>query len=315
MKKKMRTNEKIIFILSIAILLVIAFICFVIFYNQPFQRLKRNLALGDKYLDALEYDEAVLAYRLALEIDPKSKAAYIGLADAYIGLDDYDMAHEIIEQGIEVIGTKGALLKKMEIIEEQLSIRDGRDQSVEEMDAEQTEDTDVSAEDTIDSERDDSKLEDDEEAIIVAEEVEDEEYEVPPVVSSLIEKGGQYYIGNDELWTVYSNGKIEDKGDYYTLSDVTLSFYDHANTDPDADFPQTTKGYAPAVFRIRKDAKVWTEYPSQSVTAEEYYTKNSTFAPEEYKSWGGTSVLDSAGELFKIDKDGYIVEFTAYSFG
>ena len=48
-------------------------------------RLGSMLEMGQRYLNELNYEEAMSAYRKALEIDPKSEEALRGLGNAYIG--------------------------------------------------------------------------------------------------------------------------------------------------------------------------------------------------------------------------------------
>ena len=42
--------------------------------------------LGMKYLNTEDYEEAVTAFQVAISIDPKQQPAYIGAADAYVGM-------------------------------------------------------------------------------------------------------------------------------------------------------------------------------------------------------------------------------------
>ena len=42
--------------------------------------------LGMKYLNTGDYEEAVMAFQVAISIDPKQQPAYIGAADAYVGM-------------------------------------------------------------------------------------------------------------------------------------------------------------------------------------------------------------------------------------
>lgn len=113
-----------IVILCISIMLAIAFIAFVVFYNLPAQRLKRNITQGDKYLNELEYEDAILAYRLALEIDSKSEEAYIGLAEAYLGLKDFEKAYEIVKHGLEVVRDSRELNVLLSKIEKEMEKND-----------------------------------------------------------------------------------------------------------------------------------------------------------------------------------------------
>lgn len=59
--------------------------------------------LGIRYLSEGNYEEAVLAFTAAIEIDPKRSEAYVGLADSYIGMGDPDQAKEILQAGLDVV--------------------------------------------------------------------------------------------------------------------------------------------------------------------------------------------------------------------
>jgi Tfp pilus assembly protein PilF len=58
--------------------------------------------LGAKYLDEGNYQEAVLAFTAAIEIDPKNPDAYVGRGDAYIELGEYDKAADDYEDAISL---------------------------------------------------------------------------------------------------------------------------------------------------------------------------------------------------------------------
>jgi len=69
--------------------------------------------LGVRYLNEGKYEEAVIAFTAAIEIDPKQAPAYVGRADAYIGsgetdedlaaaLADYKKAIELGETNAEI---------------------------------------------------------------------------------------------------------------------------------------------------------------------------------------------------------------------
>jgi len=48
-------------------------------------KLEKQLDLGAKYLEELDYDNAIAAYTAAIDVDPASIDAYVGLAKAYVG--------------------------------------------------------------------------------------------------------------------------------------------------------------------------------------------------------------------------------------
>ncbi len=58
--------------------------------------------LGVRYLSEGNYEEAILAFNAAIEIDPKQADAYIGLGDAYMGVADFDEAAETYQEAIDL---------------------------------------------------------------------------------------------------------------------------------------------------------------------------------------------------------------------
>lgn len=60
--------------------------------------------LGVRYLSDGNYEEAIIVFTAAIEIDSKRPEAYISLADAYIGIGDYDEARRVLQEGQEACG-------------------------------------------------------------------------------------------------------------------------------------------------------------------------------------------------------------------
>lgn len=52
-----------------------------------------------RYLNDGNYEEAIIAFTAAIEIDPKRPEAYLGAAEAYRGMGDANSARKILEQG------------------------------------------------------------------------------------------------------------------------------------------------------------------------------------------------------------------------
>ena len=63
--------------------------------------------LGVRYLSEGNYEEAIIAFTAAIEIDPKKPDTYIGLYEAYIGIGDYENAERVLEEGERECGTLG----------------------------------------------------------------------------------------------------------------------------------------------------------------------------------------------------------------
>ena len=82
----------------IVAIVITAAIIITIVYNLPSNRCDRQLALAEKYMSELNYEAAILAYKAAIEIDPKCEDAYLELLDLYIVTESYDKAEEVIAQ-------------------------------------------------------------------------------------------------------------------------------------------------------------------------------------------------------------------------
>ena len=60
--------------------------------------------LGIRYLSEGNYEEAIIAFTAAIEIDPKRVDAYVSLADVYVELGDMENAMAILESGYAETG-------------------------------------------------------------------------------------------------------------------------------------------------------------------------------------------------------------------
>ena len=62
--------------------------------------------LGVRYLSEGNYEEAIIAFTAAIEIDPKQPDTYIGLYEAYVAVGDYESAQAAIAFGREECGNR-----------------------------------------------------------------------------------------------------------------------------------------------------------------------------------------------------------------
>lgn len=65
--------------------------------------------LGMRYLSEGNYEEAILAFNAAIEIDPKRPEAYVGLAKAYTAQGDPEKAAEALTRAEEACGESDVL--------------------------------------------------------------------------------------------------------------------------------------------------------------------------------------------------------------
>ena len=106
------SKKKIYVFAGIALAVILLAVIGIIAYsNAPAVRMQKRLDLGNRYLSEMEYEKAIAEYEAVIEIDPKNVDAYIGLADAYIGLGQSDKAIEVLEKGYD--STNDERLKAM----------------------------------------------------------------------------------------------------------------------------------------------------------------------------------------------------------
>lgn len=87
--------------------------------------------LGMKYLSDGNYEEAIIAFEAAIEIEPKNVDAYIGLADAYVAVGDTEAAISVLEDGYGVTNDEALL----EIIAQKKQLIEGQNQEKLQQDA------------------------------------------------------------------------------------------------------------------------------------------------------------------------------------
>lgn len=69
--------------------------------------------LGVRYLSEGSYEEAILAFTAAIEIDPKQAPAYVGLADAHLGKGNLNEARETLEHALELVDDRESIEEKL----------------------------------------------------------------------------------------------------------------------------------------------------------------------------------------------------------
>lgn len=72
-------------------------------------KISNQLELGVKYLSENKFEEAVLAYREVIKIDPKNVLAYKGLSIAYSMQGQLDQAEQALQEGLREVADSKAL--------------------------------------------------------------------------------------------------------------------------------------------------------------------------------------------------------------
>ena len=72
-------------------------------YNTPENRLRRQLDLGNRYLQEQKYSEAALAFEKAITIDERCIEAYVGGLEAYLGTGDAEGAKTFYDKTLAML--------------------------------------------------------------------------------------------------------------------------------------------------------------------------------------------------------------------
>lgn len=73
--------------------------------------------LGIRYLADGNYEEAIIAFTAAIEIDPRQAEAYIGLADVYAAQGNTEQAYQVLSDALNMVENEHAIREKLAAIE------------------------------------------------------------------------------------------------------------------------------------------------------------------------------------------------------
>ncbi len=190
MKKEIKKNSRISWIIGVIVLLIIVVIFASIYVNSdPQRKYNRQIAIAERYLENQNYEQAIAAYLAAIDIDPKDPEAYKSLAELYIEIGDLESAKNILEEGIAST-ENGGLKRSLTEVEERLL----REQQV--ADAERNEETKQAQE-----------IEGPDAADSLSEESGSVE-EIPEVVGETNWRGGEWINRDDVMPSMNNEGYI-----------------------------------------------------------------------------------------------------------
>ena len=72
------------------------------------------LDFGEKYLLEIDYEQAIVQFTKVIEIEPMNVRGYTGMAEAYLALDQTDMAKSVLEQGLDMLGENESIVNMLE---------------------------------------------------------------------------------------------------------------------------------------------------------------------------------------------------------
>lgn len=119
MNKVITTDKKrttLIILIGLAVCIIAALIISFAVAGGNDEKLQKQLDLGNKYLEEMDYEQALVAFEAALDIDPMNADAYLGIVEVYIRTNEFEKALEIAKEGYEATGDE-RLKEKIDMIE------------------------------------------------------------------------------------------------------------------------------------------------------------------------------------------------------
>ena len=87
--------------MEIEVVIIAAVIVLLLYINSDTARINHQLELAQRYLLEEDYEQAIAAFEIIIEIDPKNVGAYLGLAEAYVSADELGNAVRTLEKAAE----------------------------------------------------------------------------------------------------------------------------------------------------------------------------------------------------------------------
>lgn len=97
---------------------------------------REHLELGSRYLEELEYEQAIVELRAAIEIEPNDSEAYLILSEVYVAMGDYENAIAVLEEGYAATGDE-FFTERMTAVETQKQEQEQREYEQAERDREE----------------------------------------------------------------------------------------------------------------------------------------------------------------------------------
>ncbi|MCM1539169.1 MAG: tetratricopeptide repeat protein [bacterium] len=93
-------------IAGILFIAVIAIVAVLVATGSDGKKYAKHMESAQRYINELDYEQAVAEYRAAIEIEPNNVEAYRALAELYVQTGDYESAVAVLNQGIEQTGSR-----------------------------------------------------------------------------------------------------------------------------------------------------------------------------------------------------------------
>lgn len=99
--RKKKNNIPVIIAIVASVLIVLVLIIVLVANSKP-SRINSHMKAAEKFLDEMDYKNAIAEYNAILEIDHENIEAYLGLSDIYMAIGDIDTAINTLNQAYEL---------------------------------------------------------------------------------------------------------------------------------------------------------------------------------------------------------------------
>lgn len=110
-KRAKKIQIAVILCISILIIGIGLLAAFLLFPSVQKNQYEEKIQAAGKYLQNMDYQNAIIAYQAAIRLNPDNQNTYILLADVYQKTNQYSLAKQVLEQGHE--RTKSTMIEYM----------------------------------------------------------------------------------------------------------------------------------------------------------------------------------------------------------
>ena len=100
-KKKWGKRLAIIAVIAVVMIGMVLALVLILSHQAVSTEAREQLSLGEKYMRDEDFDEAIVAFHKAIDIDPNNTEAYLKLSDAYHAVGNFSEAIRILQLGFE----------------------------------------------------------------------------------------------------------------------------------------------------------------------------------------------------------------------
>lgn len=133
-----KKSKRTILIIAVIVLIAaaIAIVGLIAQSGSSDREYREHLELGNSYLNELEYEQAIIELRVAIEIEPNYSEAYLALSEVYVAMGDYENAIAVLQEGYAATGDE-VFTERMTAVETQKQEHEQKEREQAERDREE----------------------------------------------------------------------------------------------------------------------------------------------------------------------------------